>query len=220
VVSYGESGMNTELAKVCPAARGDLQQRFVAMARQAVKAEGLQTLALPGPAVAAAHEAGHAVLFAALNNPPWQCWIKHCRADGGYTGGTDFQPDAPKLHIQPNVEPLAAINRACSTLAGWAAESLFERAELKAGSSLDEWTVAMALARSAAPALNCEAERLLTGVISATLHILEREAVAVRTVQKLLLRENRLRGLKLHSILANVERRDVAALVLTGPPCA
>lgn len=209
--------MNTELDKVNSAARGDLDRRFVEMARQAVKAEGLQTLALPGPAVAAAHEAGHAVVFAALNNPPWCCWVKHCRADDGYTGGTDFQPDAPKLHIRPDAEPIAAINRACSTLAGWAAEYLFERAELKAGSSLDEWTVAMALARSAAQALNCEAERLLTGVVGATLHILERETVAVRAIQKALLRENRVRGLKLHSILANVERRDVAALVMTGP---
>ncbi len=209
--------MNNELAKVCPAARSELTAHCADMAMLAIKAEGFQTLMLPGPAVTAAHEAGHAVLHAVQSNPPWCVWIKYYPTGGGYTGSTDFHPDAPGIYIKPVEEPDAAINRACSTVAGWAAEYLFEKSGLKMGSSIDELTVAGSLTRAAAMGMGCNAENLWMSVIGATLHVLQCEAVAVRAIQKLLLRENRIRGPKLAGLLSAVEKRDMVALVLTGP---
>ncbi len=209
--------MNNELAKVCPAARSELTAHCVDMAMLAIRAEGMQTLLLPGPAVTAAHEAGHAVLHAVQSNPPWCVWIKYYPMGGGYTGSTDFHPDAPGIYIKPVEEPDAAINRACSTVAGWAAEYLFEKAGLKMGSSIDELTVAGNLTRAAAMGMGCNAENLWMSVIGATMYVLQREAVAVRAIQRLLLRENRIRGPKLAGLLSAVEKRDMAALVLTGP---
>lgn len=210
----------SELDKVCPAARQAVTAHCHDLALKALRAEGLQTLLLPGPAVTAAHEAGHAVLHATSGNAPWSVWIKYLAVGCGYTGSTDFHPDAPGIRINPNDEPGKAITRACTTVAGWAAEYLFEKDGLKLGSSIDELVVAGGLVRGAANPLGADAETLFGGVVGATMYVLQREEKTVRAIQRLLLREGRVRGPKLAGLLAGVTRRDMTALVLAGPPQA
>lgn len=208
--------MNGELAKVCPSARGELTAYTMDMARMAVQAEGHSTLLLPGAPVTAAHEAGHCVIHAVQDNPPWCVWIKHSAAGQGYTGSTDFAADAPGFHIRPIEEPEAAIRRACSTVAGWCAEAVFEREGLKLGSSLDELTVAGALVRSASIGLNCDADRLWMNTLGATMWAIQQETATVRAIQKRLLQEGRVRGPKLHTLLNGIRKLDMARLVLSG----
>ncbi|NJM13208.1 MAG: hypothetical protein HC889_16260 [Synechococcaceae cyanobacterium SM1_2_3] len=205
--------MSNELDKLNPALRYEMSSHVADMVRMAVAAEGVESMMLPAASVTAAHEAGHCVIAAAQGLQPWCAWVKYCSAGRGYTGATDFHPDAPGIHINPVEEPEAAINRAAFSLAGWAGESLFEPAGLKLGSSLDELAVAGALIRSAAHGLDANPEELWNRVLGATMWVLTQETATVRRIQRILLQEGRVRGPKLHRLLSGIPKRDMPALI-------
>ena len=207
-----------ELANAHGASRAALAACVVDLARAAVAVEGLPTLLLPAERVTAVHEAGHAVLHAAQGHRPSVVRIWPDRAGQGYAGTCDFPPEAPALHIDPLHQPHRALARACVTLAGWAAEWRFERDGFRLGSSLDELVMAGGLVQGAARALRRDPEILLASCIGATLYVLQCEHAVVAAVQGRLIRERRVRGPKLAALLQPVRPRDVAALVLGGPP--
>ena len=212
--------MNTwgERANAHGASRDALAAHVVNLARSSVEVEGLQTLLLPAERVTAVHEAGHVVLYVSQGNLPTRVRIWLHWAEQGHTGTCDFPLEAPALHLHPLHQPHQALARACVTLAGWAAEWQFERDGFRLGSSLDELVVAGGLVQGAAQALRRDPEVLLAGCIGATLYVLQCERATVTAVQGRLIRERRVRGLQLAALLQPVRPRDVATLVLGGPP--
>jgi hypothetical protein len=207
-----------ERANAHGASHDALATHVVNLVRAAIEVDGLQTLLLPAERVTAVHGVGYAVLYAAQGNPPSRMHIWPHWAEQGYTGTCDFPPDAPALCIDPLHQPHRALARACVTLAGWAAEWRFERDGFRLGRSLDERVAAGELVQGAALALHWDPEFLLAACIGATLYVLQCECATVTAVQRCLIQANRVRGPKLAALLQPVRPRDVAALVLNGPP--
>lgn len=201
------------LDTLVPEQQHGVRQHYLKVALDAVAREGLQTLMLPSATVTAYHEAGHAVSHAADGNPPSEVAIWHEPRGHGYAGHGDFPPGSPEIYVNPLENPDEAIRHGCMLIAGLAAENTVGPSQARAGSSLDEAVVAGGLANGIGQVTGVDPFKVLQAMGSACTLVFKVEAGTVRTIQRRLVAERRIRGRKLAEVLSPVQRVDLPALV-------
>lgn len=159
------------------------------------------------------HESGHAVIHAATGFPPASVSIKPVKHDAGWTGLTLYSDGHPgKRDLDIRNHPDEGIAVLACIIAGWAGEISFEDDAFRLGSSLDE--VAQFNDMACAIAIHHELPHTLPfAIIETVLSILDQERATMVSLAMALRRENRIRGPKLLALLANVQKRDIPAMV-------
>src|SRR5512139_352593 len=111
---YGASPIGA-LAKIGGDGQAAAIARCAELAQMAVQLQGLDTLLMPSSTVAALHEAGHAVLYATLDNPPAvvRIWPVGAAHGGGFGGECAFVDNTPPVRIHPTEQPHEDIDQAC-----------------------------------------------------------------------------------------------------------
>ncbi len=144
----GSGPMSDIVAQLPP----NLQEEFVArvglLQQAAVKMQGLEALASERHD-AAAHEAGHAVLYASLGIPvvsieisPKQWPTKVPEALGREYWGGLTMPEMEPREIGYQTPPHLLFEEGLTLIAGWTGEKLLRGAKFRAGSSADEFVLA------------------------------------------------------------------------------
>ena len=203
-----------ELAKLYGPGKTELLTKYLDLAATAYAMGGRRALELPAPCTTAAHESGHAVLHATVNDPIYQVSIWHVPAANGYAGACDFPPGSPDIHINPPQQPHEALRYAANLVAGPLAELLLEPDDYRYGSSLDEWLGAGAMIKGASVALACDPEWLYGRVVEVVLQRLTAERLTLGRLQRALVQQHRVRGPKLTQLLEPVRRLDLVASIL------
>lgn len=197
--------------------RHEFAQRALELAKDAVRLQGVQTLMLPPARVTAAHEAGHAIVYAASGEQVGCITIRERRSLGGWSGFCELANPMPD-RLTPFKEPHRALLRASVEIAGWCGELAFEPSGFRCGSSIDEFVLVGGLVSGVAQALECDPERLFHLLLAAVVKFLQEEKECALAIQRTLVREGRIRGPKLAALLATVRRCDMTDLIFGFQP--
>jgi|GEM_PF-6964799 len=203
-----------ELLKIPPDARQPFIQDYAEFAQLAYDLGGRRALELPAARTSAAHEAGHAVMYATADKPPYMASIWRVPVANGYAGECSFGPDAPPFRLDTRTDPRRGLEYAAILLAGPLSELLLTTDDYRYGSSIDEWMVAGTMIAGACQELGCSPERIHTRLLDVVCQRLTEERQTLERVQRLLMREGRIRGPKLRALLSPVRRLDLAAVIL------
>ena len=203
-----------ELAKLYGPGKTELLNMYLDLATTAYAMGGRRALELPAPRTTAAHESGHAVLHATVDDPIYQVSIWYVPAANGYAGACDFVPGSPEIRINACKQPHEALRYAANLVAGPLAELLLAADDYRHASSLDEWLGAGAMIKGASVALACDPHDLYGRVTEVVWHRLTAERGIMEKLQRLLLQQGRVRGPKLTAILVPVHRLDLVAAIL------
>lgn len=182
------------------------------VARQAYKAQYGFAFAAQGPRAfedpkssAVVHEAGHAVVFAHHDfdvryAKVWQLrgvqqghWVGEVRTIKEYIFDTG-----------PHTSPDDDFRNACIQFAGRCAELLFDRENVRLGSSLDEVVLVQLLAQNISQKSGIDPSAIMAKITASTHDVLKRNEVVVREVATLIDRKGVAEGEELKSILAKV----------------
>jgi hypothetical protein len=182
------------------------KQELEELTLAACQHQGFRALENPKSS-ALVHEAGHAVLFAYHGIEMrvvkvWQCkkgirrghWVGRAQAvEYKWCTGLDTSAEADFKH-------------ACIEIAGWIAEALFDPANLRSASSLDEVTQARLLSRNISQKTGVDPNDVIRAICSETGDILMENENVVREIASILDRKGVIRREALGTILAKVER--------------
>jgi hypothetical protein len=194
-----------------------VKQEFTDLARVAYQAQGIKAFEDPKSA-AVVHEAGHAVLCAYSGLEMrflkvWQC--KKGIQRGHWVG--KFQPvEDCSWSTGPDTPPGEDLKNACTQIAGWMAEVLFDHDNLRPGSSLDEVIKARLLSSNFSHKTGADPKQVLMWICSITCSILKKNESVVREIASILDRDGVIRREALSAILANVERPSLAEIQQGG----
>jgi hypothetical protein len=144
------------------------------------------------------HEAGHAVVHH-VQRQRVECCRLWPGSNGNWHGET--QLGAQTCGITTDSPPSLRLRLARSTLAGLVGELEFTPELWHPGSSLDELILAKGLCLNAAQDLGELPERVLIATWRRTAEILRRRSGAMHGIAGVLMRESRIRGVKLQKAL-------------------
>jgi hypothetical protein len=158
---------------------------------------------------AAIHEAGHAVITAALGYPARA--VEVFEVDGQWSGYTVFPREAPCYrNFDIRVEPQTAILKAAFLIAGREAEKIQEGADFHSGSSLDELAESSLIISMVEKWLGI---RDISAQVEATVRdiLIEEEATLLK-VRDTLMTKGLIETAPLHQLLGGVKRVDIREL--------
>lgn len=181
--------------------RDDLLNRIAT----AVSLDGPRALVNPRSA-AIWHESGHVVVHTYFGDPVDRCKVWRCKngADYGQWIGMTWAGDEWKADA--STTPEDDFRRACRVMAGVIAEFMFDRANFRRGSSLDEGMVANMLATNIAVKTGRDIREVWLEITRTTMSILRINADVVRDVATLLGRRKVLRKKALAPLLERVSK--------------
>jgi hypothetical protein len=157
------------------------------------------------------HEAGHAVIYMHFGEEVLRCriWqLTHAAERGQWVGETDT---GQRWKSDTTTSPQQDFKQACCVSAGVLAEVLFDPANFRHASSLDEIVIAKMVASNAARKTRRHAADVLDEVISVTGGILTRNADVVREMAADLQRYGAVRKSRLRWLLGRVSQRRLNA---------
>jgi hypothetical protein len=184
-----------------------LNALYAALHAQALAAEGPRAFEAT-PSAAAHHEAGHCVecRLAGLRPTRARIWAKVVGNQTFWEGRTECRDPWWSDHT---TTPANDLSIARSQIAGVLAELIFDRANFRAGSSIDEIATALALVSNAAGKLGCPIKPLWLDMLAALGADLLANEAAVREIADVLMRCGSIAGSRLQRALARVVPRDM-----------
>jgi hypothetical protein len=179
-----------------------LNRAFLHMAAMAAAFQGERAFDSPKTS-AAWHEAGHAVIAATQGICPVEVWIRPVSVCGrthweGRTEGT------PLWHVDANTDVEDDRAQAVFEIAGWTAEIIFDGANFRAGSSLDEVITAQSITLTVAIKTQREPKQLWAEILVDTAESLRAQEPIVRAIADELRRKRRVGARRLRAHLRPV----------------
>jgi hypothetical protein len=180
-----------------------LNALYAVLHTRALAAEGPRAFEAT-PSAAAHHEAGHCVEYglAGLRPTRARIWAKVVGNQTFWEGRTECRDPSWSDHT---TTPANDLSIARSQIAGALAELIFDRANFRAGSSIDEITIALALVSNAAHKLGCSFKPLWLDMLAALGADLKTHEAVVREIADVLMRCGSIAGSRLQRALAGVK---------------
>lgn len=158
---------------------------------------------------AAAHEAGHAIIYAAEGFPVTSVSISDIEVPAGVWGRVSFHTGSTKCNCRPAITPNSSLSKyeqfLRQILAGWVGEAFaFTNEQVRVGSSIDERIAAVMLAEHISRQTERPIESILAkqyAIITATLRT---HNTVYKKLIKLLLKNSTISKSELSLILADV----------------
>lgn len=180
-------------------------------ARRRLEEQVNQTLAEQGPRAldnphssAVYHEAGHVVVYAHFGMPVRKCKIARVKRGSSHGQWIGFTSGGQKWRSDRSTPPADDFRHACCAIAGLFAEMLFDSANFRQASSIDEVAIAEGLAFNISRKTSHPYAEVYTRIALATADILQQNQNVVRAVAAKLDRHGVVRQRQLTAMLAGI----------------